>query len=123
LQGLIGNADKLNQAFDLSAKGFKENTALTEESERAFKSVSNQLQLLANDFNKLIIDLGTKLAPAFTNFIDLVREGVKIVPILADGILRLARTGTVLGAAFLAIRNRSKILETFRLLPRAYYWF
>lgn len=61
---LIQNYETLNRTLDTASAEFERNTALSKESERAFKSLGSELSKLGNTITNIATDIGSKLAPA-----------------------------------------------------------
>lgn len=81
----LANAGSLlRDSIDLGSKAWDENTAATKEAEQRFKTFDSQMQLLSNRANDVAIEVGTALLPVFTDLLDLLAPGLKIVAELAE---------------------------------------
>ncbi|MFM1525273.1 phage tail tape measure protein [Helcococcus bovis] len=74
---LAGARGKLNEALILSKKAYKENTALTIESEKRNKSLASRMQVLKNQFHEISIKIGEVLVPILEQLVPLIEKGVK----------------------------------------------
>ena len=76
--------DQLNDALDMSADAYKENSALNEEAAKAFDTLKSKLQVLKNKVTDVLIEIGGPLVDALVEAVDASEP-------LIDGIKDLAK--------------------------------
>ena len=72
-----GAVDLFDESMSLSNKAFKENVALTEEAEKAYKGFWSQMTLLKNQLVLVAIEVGDMLTPAIIKMTEFVKRGIK----------------------------------------------
>lgn len=98
-----GAGDLLRKSIDLGAQAWEENTALTEEAERFYATLGNQLKIVGNVVKNVAADFGAELAPTIRDSIPLLKS-----------LLGLAQTGvTVFGKLPGPIRTGAVALGAF----------
>lgn len=84
-----GAGDLLTDSINLSTKAWEENTALTNEAEKAYQSTANQIQLMKNEINKAAIEIGNILLPYIRDGINDVKEFAQWFSNLDEGTQKL----------------------------------
>lgn len=82
--GLIGNVDGLEKALKTGNQAFEENVALSEESERFFAALSNQFQVLRNQFKNTLAILGRAFRPILEDIIASIGNFNKAIRAFAE---------------------------------------
>lgn len=65
---LTGDTTNLSNALDVQEKGWRENTALSDEAQKRFDTVASQLAILRNNFTEAGINIGEGLLPSIKRF-------------------------------------------------------
>ena len=81
---LSGAGETLSEALDLSAEGWKENTALTTEAETRYGTFESKLQLVKNKLQDVLITVGGPLMDAFSSMIDGLQPALDVVAGIAN---------------------------------------
>jgi TP901 family phage tail tape measure protein len=98
LLGLANNSELLNDQLGISARGWKENTALTTEAGKKFNTLSAQAQILKNSFTRAGIAVGKGLLKPLTEVAKIVSTSLTDPTVIA----RLERLGQTMGQALAA---------------------
>lgn len=80
---LSGAGNILAKGLDVSAKGWKDNSALTQEAEKRYGSFSQQLQLFKNKIGAIAKEFGGPLMEAMSSALDALDPVLKVVADLA----------------------------------------
>lgn len=80
---LSGAGDKLSEALNISANGWKENTALTEEAEKRYESFKSKLDLMKNKLTEIGIEMGGPLMDALGSMLDALNPVFKAISSMA----------------------------------------
>jgi TP901 family phage tail tape measure protein len=70
LMRAAGAGDLLRESLSLGAKSWRENSALTEEASKRYKTVESRLQKLKNRFFDIGVTLGRELLPPLIDFVN-----------------------------------------------------
>lgn len=101
-----GAGELLRKSVDEGSKAWEENTALTNEAERFYATLGNQLAIVGNMVRNVAADFGAELAPTIRDSIPLLKSLLSLVGTGVDIFGKLPapiRTGAVaLGAFFVA---------------------
>lgn len=77
LKSLALASDKLNSAVELSSEAYKENTALTDEANKRYKTFAAQLTQLKESVSNIAIAFGNDLLPYVQKGVDFVKKLVE----------------------------------------------
>lgn len=80
---LSGAGGTLSKALDISAKGWKDNTALTNEAQKRYETFSSKLQIMKNKVSDLGIEFGGPLMDALSSVLDALNPVFKVVAKMA----------------------------------------
>jgi TP901 family phage tail tape measure protein len=86
---LAGSGDLLTRSFNLGAKAWEENNALTREANLRFATTASQLQLLKNRYNAVLITVGDSLIPVLQSLVRVAEVLLPIVQGMADAFAAL----------------------------------
>lgn len=86
-----GAGGLLRKELDLGNKAWKDNTALTKEAERRYKTFASQMTLLKNAFNDVMITLGDDLIPVIRSFL----EGLGVTTFVVADLKNKLAAGTI----------------------------
>lgn len=89
LLALAGGHKQLSTALDMSARAYKENTALGDEATVAFETFGNKLQIFKNKMTDVLITLGGPLLDAVTSGLDAAEPWIEKLAELADAFSKL----------------------------------
>lgn len=98
LLGLANNSELLNEQLAVSARGWEENTALTTEADKKFKTLSSQLTILRNSFTRAGIAVGTGLLNPLADVAKILSTSLTDPAVIT----KLERLGESLGEALKA---------------------
>lgn len=79
LSRLAGGGDILSKGLKVSAEGWKENTALTDEARKRYGTFEGQLTLVKNKIKDLAIEFGGPLMTALSNVLDAMEPVFKVI--------------------------------------------
>ena len=98
---LSSGSDQLNTNIALSNKAWKENIALTKESNKRYETTESKIQILKNKFSEQAIQLGTELLPTLTEFMQgitkLMQKFNELDPSVKKSIINFGLITTVMG--------------------------
>lgn len=80
---LSGSSGTLSKALDISAEGWKKNTALTNEAQKRHETFASKMQILKNKVTDLGIEFGGPLMDALSSVLDAMKPVLKVVSDLA----------------------------------------
>lgn len=80
---LSGAGGTLSKALDISAKGWEDNTALTQEAQKRYETFSSKLKIMKNKVTDLGIEFGGPLMDALSSVLDRLEPVFKVVSKLA----------------------------------------
>ncbi len=106
IKALASSSGVLSSAVTTANTAWTENTALTTEAEKRYKTLESKLQLTKNAANELEIAVGGALSPTIGGLADMTTEALKGLagladscPVLTTGIMgTVGAVGTVTGA-------------------------
>lgn len=98
----VGAYDKMNEALDLGAKAWEENTALTREAELRFGTTASRIQFLRNNFEDMKIAIGESLLVVLHPVIELLKEGADATRLWAEANPDMVRALALSSAGMLA---------------------
>jgi TP901 family phage tail tape measure protein len=96
---LSGAGDTLNTSLGIQAKAWEENTALSNEAEKRYKSMESQIQMMKNSFKVLAAELGEVLFPILTKLIEKVTKVIEWFSNLGEGTKKFIVIGGLLASA------------------------
>lgn len=96
---LTGAHGLLDEAVQISAKGFSENTALSDEAAMRYETTASKLEILKNNFMDLAISAGDVMIPVIQNVIDILQPFVTKLSEMDDGTLQFIVTVGAIAAA------------------------
>lgn len=76
-KGLTASTDQLTDALAMANKEFIDNTALSQETERAFDTTASKAQLVRNRYDELTRSIGTDLLPAMNGVLGVLDDSIK----------------------------------------------
>lgn len=71
--------DLFNTAISTGTKAWKENTALTKEVDKRYKTTESQIKMLKNEATKLAVEFGNELAPSLRQILKDVKPLLKTI--------------------------------------------
>lgn len=74
---LVGANDLLKDSLDTSSKAYKDNTALSEEAEKRYKTTASGLEILRNNVADLAIMMSKQLLPAVKAMVEKISDAAK----------------------------------------------
>lgn len=80
---LSGAGELLGDALNISAEGWKENSALTEEAEKRYGTFESKLEIVKNKLNDIAISVGGPLMDALSSMLDTLQPVIDMVGNLA----------------------------------------
>lgn len=121
---VLNSTDDLREALDKSNKAWDENTALTIEAEKRFKTFESKIKTFRNNINDIAIDIGDALLPALNSLLEYFINVVKAIkawsdahPILSNLIIQLTVViGLLVGALGTFLFIASSLIKTLTLL-------
>lgn len=120
LPGLALNVDRLKSNLALASKELASNTALIEESDKAFDTLRSKTRILVNTFSNLATNVGKSLAPTFVSLVESLTELAKSLQEVFDRVssIDFASVGKsllVLAASIVAVTKAGAILAGAKL--------
>ena len=93
---LAGAGDLITQTLDTASGAWEENTALTEEAEKRYKTFDSQMGILKNTIKILIEPLGQQLIPILLDlskiFVNDIMPAIKpLIPIIGDFLVKVIK--------------------------------
>jgi TP901 family phage tail tape measure protein len=101
IKAVVGDIDGLRTNLENSAKGFEENTSLTEEFAAKTDTLKARFTLLKNSVVDLLIDMGGQMAPAITAIVEGIRG---IIPQVKEAVLEI---GSGFGEMFESVSRQA----------------
>lgn len=135
---LSNSYELLSKTMDIANQGWNENSALSEESGKAYQTLANKLVVLKNKLNDIFIDFGGPFTDALIAFIEASEPFLQMLSGLAKGfsemdkgtqqtivsiLLIVATIGpllSVLGSLGNAIANIGKLKSVFTMLKTGF---
>lgn len=74
---LAGAGDLLSDSISLSTQAFKDNTALTVETEKRYETAAAQMQIFKNEVTLLAVNIGNALLPVMQDMVDILKPVVQ----------------------------------------------
>lgn len=116
-----GGFSGLSSALSLASEAWEENSALTEEAEKRYKSSTSQMEIARNRIKDVGIELGEKLLPHVVNFVeglaDLVDKFSELDPSTQDFLIKLGAISIAAGPVMKQVGNVAggigKLTEAF----------
>lgn len=110
LKTLAAGNDLLTDSLEMSNRAWEENTALTNEADKANSTTAAQVQMFNNNLDELYITVGTNLLPvindllnAITPVVEKITEWAAANPTLTSGLMITGVTLSILATAINAI--------------------
>lgn len=96
---MANNHELLGEAINISGKAWKENTALSDEANQRYKTMSSKLKVLKNNFIAFGISIGNAIAPFVIKVSDMLTGLFKKMSEMPDGFkVAIAVVGTFAAA-------------------------
>lgn len=112
--GVAGAGDLLRRSIETGTRAFRENTALTTEAEKRYRTTASQLKILGNNFRDIGISLTQGALPplvrgssAATDLLRALKPLGDLLPSIATGLVAVGAAF----AAFVAIRAAASITQ------------
>ena len=72
-----GAGDLFRESIELGTQAWADNTALTEEAEKAYGSTANQIQIVKNQIDEAAMQIGEALLPTIRDLVENVRDAAQ----------------------------------------------
>lgn len=96
---MSGASDLLGESLGTSAKGWEDNTALTNEAAERYATTESQMRMLKNEVTALAIQFGEILIPALLSIAQFIKPIVQRFSEMSDGSKKMIVTIGVIAAA------------------------
>lgn len=96
---LAGAGELLSDSIELSTQAFKDNTALTIETEKRYETAAAQMQIFKNEVTLLAVNIGNALLPVMQDMVDILKPVVQSVGAFIEQHPTLTKFATAAGVA------------------------